>query len=308
LPTYEIGDSCPGTPKEGADKTCYSDGGLGYFNFNCDDGTYNLYSDNTCATLTSSGNTFFSPNCNCVNIGGDRYLQINCLGEECTDSPCPPVDVCPTETQTVTTTKPSTTKPPTTKPPTATTTKPTTTPIRKGTKTSLSINANVTKYSRPLTLTAAVTPVPVGGPLPTGHVLFTYGTKNTLLCRSAVISGKATCLTTKLDADDYNAVASYEADSSFLGSKSSAVTFRVNKVATTTKVVIKQFLPHLSLQILVTPSKGVNIKPSGQVTLKIGNKITTNVKITNGVGVYSNEALTKKSYSIQATFLGTKKF
>ena len=140
-----------------------------------------------------------------------------------------------------------------------------------------------------VTLTAAVAPSSA-----TGRVTFAVGSRT---YTANVENGKASVTVSDLDSGTYQATASYSGDGNYLSSKSSSVSFAVEKIAsaiTAGDVTKKQAGPE-KLTFTLNDAQGnaigdanVNVDLNGDVkTLKTDGKGQASMDIDLGVGIYA---------------------
>jgi hypothetical protein len=160
----------------------------------------------------------------------------------------------------------------------------------------LTSSANPATAGQTLTLTAAISPAAA-----TGSVQFLDG--STVLGTAAVASGTAVFALSTLSANTHAITAVYSGDGTYLGSTSAVLTQAVNKVTTSTALVLSQnpapFGQSIPLSATVTPSSA-----SGTVQFLDGSTVLGTTAVTGGTATLSIATLSVGSHAITAVYSG----
>lgn len=177
------------------------------------------------------------------------------------------------------------------------------------TTTMVSSSANPSVFSQPVTFTATVTS---SGGVPTGTVTFKNG--STTLGTSTVDgTGHAAFTTSTLAIGSNSITATYNGDSKFNTSTSSALTQTVNKDATTSTVISSlnpsnkgQSVTFTATVVASAPGTAV---PTGTVTFKDGSRsLGSSTLNASGQATFSISNLNKGNHSITAVYGGSSNF
>lgn len=152
--------------------------------------------------------------------------------------------------------------------------------------------------------------VPGGGTIPTGS--YTLTDNGTSLVGTGTLtgqldaSGAAYLLTSSLSVGTHNLVFTYNGDSKFSGSASSAYVVTVNGIGTSTTLSTMPGSPvygqTVSLSATVSPASGAT--PTGTATLSVDSGATTSTTLVNGVATFSLSGLSAATHTVQVVYQG----
>ena len=174
------------------------------------------------------------------------------------------------------------------------------------TATTLSSSPNPSVFSQPVTFTATVTS---GGGVPSGTVTFKNG--SSILGNSPLDgTGHAGFTTSTLAVGSNSITATYNGDSNFSASTSSALTQTVNKDSTTASVTSSLNPSNHNQPVTFTATVVVNAPgtavPTGTVTFKDGNRRLGSGSLNaSGQATFSISNLNKGRNSITAVYEGS---
>lgn len=183
---------------------------------------------------------------------------------------------------------------------------------KDATTTTISSSANPSVFSQAVTFTAAVTANSPGSGVPTGTVTFKNGS-TTLGTSTLDGTGHATLTTSTLTVGSHSITASYNGDSNFNTSASSALSQTVNKDATTSSVTSSlnpskhgQTVTFTATVVANSPGTAV---PTGSVTFKDGTRnLSTKTLNSSGQATFSTSSLGRGTHSITVVYGGSSSF
>jgi len=166
---------------------------------------------------------------------------------------------------------------------------------------SLVPSPNPSTYGQTVTLTATVSP-PNGsvGAAPTGDVTFNYGLGTV---HSGLSNGVSLVEVFTYPPGIFTLTATYNGDMNYLGSSSSAVTQRINQIATTTSL---QAVPTSSTagQNVVLTATVSPTAATGTVTFLDGGTAVGTGPVNGGTASFSTSSLAVGSHSLTASYGG----
>jgi Bacterial Ig-like domain (group 3)/Pro-kumamolisin, activation domain len=175
-------------------------------------------------------------------------------------------------------------------------------------------------FGQPVTFTATVAPVPPGAGAPTGTVAFTADGVPIAGCGGVALSAtspyQASCTTASLSVagSPHSIVATYTGDGNFLGSTSGALSYTVNKDATTTTLsaspagsqTFGQAVTFTATVAPVPPGAGT---PTGTVAFSVdGTPVGTQPLSGSAQASITTSSLSAGSHSIVAAYSGNGSF
>ena len=170
------------------------------------------------------------------------------------------------------------------------------------TSTTLGSSLNPSIYGQAVIFTATVTGI---GPVPTGTVVFTWGSGYTIGSAKLNSSGVATLTKSNLNADTYPLTAVYKGDANNLGSTSTIVNQVVQQ---TTSAATLTSSPNPS-----TPGQTVTftaqitsstVIPTGPVTFAEGKTVLATVQLSGGKAKFATSSLPSGSTTVSVSYLG----
>jgi hypothetical protein len=180
------------------------------------------------------------------------------------------------------------------------------------TTTTIVSSVNPSVVNQAVIITATVTVGATSNFTPTGVITFFDG--STQLGTGTLANGAASFTTTALTVGTHTITATYNGDTNFTSSTSTAVSQVVNKAATTTTVVSSANPSTVGQQVTftatVTATQSNTAMPSGTVTFFDGTTQLGTGTLTNGTATFTTTAtaLTTGSHSITATYSGDANF
>lgn len=183
---------------------------------------------------------------------------------------------------------------------------------KDATTTTVSSSANPSVFSQPVTFTATVTANTPGSGIPTGTVTFKNGS-TTLGTSNLDGTGQATFTISTLAVGSASITASYNGDSNFNTSTSSALTQTVNKDGTTSSVTSSLNPSNRGQTVTFTATVVANAPgtavPTGSVTFKDGTKnLSTKTLNASGQATFSTSSLARGSHPITVVYGGSSNF
>ncbi len=181
--------------------------------------------------------------------------------------------------------------------------------VKLATTTSLTTTNANTVYGESATLTAIVAAQPPASGTPTGTVTFFDGASQ--LCTNVAlnVSATATCSTAPLTVGTHTITATYNGDSSFNTSSSSAIQQMVSQGSSTTALTSSPNPSGGNLVVTFTATVTINAPgsgvPTGIVRFKEGaTQLCPDVTLSNGVGQCLTSALSPGVHGVNADYLG----
>lgn len=175
------------------------------------------------------------------------------------------------------------------------------------TSTALTSSVNPSTFGQQVQFTATITWSSTGAP--SGNVTFRDG-GTTLGAPASVSGGVASVLVSSLSVGSHSITATYNGDTNFSGSTSSAVSQTVNKATTSTALTSSPNPSIVNQQVTFTATvTGHNGgTPTGTVTFKQGTTTVATQSLVSGSASFTTTYTTSGSRSLTATYSGDGNF